>query len=101
MKLVLIPPGDFGMSADYSVTLTKPYRIGATEVTAGQFKQFADAERYKTTAERDRLFPRSFVSFRPASEFPHPKGALITWRVPGWGQCQDEEPVVHLPRDDM
>lgn len=65
-KMVLIPPGEFLMGApnndpdahaqekpQHKVTLTKPFYIGATEVTVGQFRQFVEATNYVTEAERD------------------------------------------------
>jgi formylglycine-generating enzyme required for sulfatase activity len=66
MKLRLIPPGKFRMGApdsdsdampqekpQHSVTLTKPFFIGATEVTVAQFRKFVEATKYVTEAERD------------------------------------------------
>jgi formylglycine-generating enzyme required for sulfatase activity len=52
MKLRLIPPGEFAMTPDYRVTITRPFRIGAHEVTVAQFRAFVKDRRYKTTAER-------------------------------------------------
>ena len=37
----------------HRVTLTKPYRLAAREVTRGQFRQFVDATGYQTDAEKD------------------------------------------------
>lgn len=66
MKLRLIPPGEFLMGAldsdsdampqekpQHTVTLTKPFSIGATEVTVAQFRKFVEATKYVTEAERD------------------------------------------------
>ena len=80
MKLTLIPPGEFLMGStdkdveDYvssgviptfkesftiqalpqhQVTLTKPFRIGQTEVTVGQFRKFVESSGYKTDREQD------------------------------------------------
>src|SRR6185295_1609424 len=36
----------------HRVTIDKPFRLSATEVTIGQFKKFVDATGYKTEAER-------------------------------------------------
>jgi sulfatase modifying factor 1 len=75
MKLVLIPPGEFVQGTprverddlilsgrlpawvavnepQYPIMLTRPFWCAATEVTIGQFKQFADATGYKTEAEK-------------------------------------------------
>src|SRR5690349_5964845 len=42
MKLVLIPPGRFDMGPNgstYRVTISKPFYLGATEVTLGQYRR--------------------------------------------------------------
>jgi formylglycine-generating enzyme required for sulfatase activity len=81
MKMILIPPGEFLMGSTdeqvrtaesianatggshlmgrvrsaerplHRVVITKPFWMGATEVTIGQFKLFAEATGYKTSAE--------------------------------------------------
>ena len=75
MKLRVIPPGQFtmGMTKEEAelvkaedlvaelkrqvptrgVKLTRPYRLGATEVTVGQFRRFVADTKYKTEAETD------------------------------------------------
>ncbi|MBC7820827.1 MAG: SUMF1/EgtB/PvdO family nonheme iron enzyme, partial [Planctomycetaceae bacterium] len=66
MKLQLIPPGEFLMGApdddadaqpaekpQHKVRLTKPFLIGITEVTVGQFRKFVDETKYVTQAESD------------------------------------------------
>src|SRR5262245_35989664 len=43
MKLVFIPAGRFDMGpggSRHRVTLSKPYYLGATEVTLGQYRKF-------------------------------------------------------------
>ena len=75
MKLRLIPPGEFAMGAtqaefdlfkaeeriaelkrqmpEHAVRISRPFRIGVTEVTVGQFRRFVADTKYKTEAERD------------------------------------------------
>src|SRR5262249_47177967 len=73
MKLVLIEPGEFLMGSDDSdkdaeddesvkkadkkekhlVRITKPFYLGETEVTVGQFRKFVEATNYRTDAESD------------------------------------------------
>jgi formylglycine-generating enzyme required for sulfatase activity len=81
LKLVLIPPGEFLMGStpaqiekalaqatalqigadrryiptegpQHRVVLTKPFRLGATEVTIGQFRKFLESSGYTTETER-------------------------------------------------
>ncbi|OVE77284.1 hypothetical protein BVX99_03045, partial [bacterium F16] len=59
MQLVPIKPGTFTMGSDtssksrpaHSVTLSRPFWMGSTEVTYGQFAMFVRDKGYKTTAE--------------------------------------------------
>ena len=66
MKLVRIPAGEFMMGSpdsakwhrdnegpQHRVRITKPFYMGMTEVTVGQFGRFVDATGYKTDPERD------------------------------------------------
>jgi len=39
-------------AGDYHVSITQPFEIATTEVTAGQFAQFVQGTGYKTEAER-------------------------------------------------
>jgi formylglycine-generating enzyme required for sulfatase activity len=66
MKLVLIPAGEFLMGSpagddqaeddekpQHRVPITRPFYLGATEVTRGQFRRFVDELGYRTEAEKD------------------------------------------------
>jgi formylglycine-generating enzyme len=66
MRLRLIPAGEFLMGRSDSdpraawdrnpahrVRITKPFYLGVHEVTVGQFRKFAEGERYQTENERD------------------------------------------------
>jgi formylglycine-generating enzyme required for sulfatase activity/tRNA A-37 threonylcarbamoyl transferase component Bud32 len=108
MKLVLIPPGKFLMgspateklrnpteSPQHEVTISKPFYMGAYEVTVGQFRQFVKATGYKTDAE---------ASGRGAARwFPEEKtfkaDARCNWQNPGWQQ-EDDYPVVCVSWND-
>ena len=65
-KMIVIPPGEFLMGAvdsdadallhekpQHLVRLTKPFAIGATEITNRQFRQFVEATNYVTQAQSD------------------------------------------------
>ena len=66
MKLVLIPAGEFLMGSpdsdkdaqddekpQHRVRITRPFYLGATEVTVGQFRRVVEAAGYQTEAETD------------------------------------------------
>src|SRR5262245_24395978 len=74
MKLVLIPPGRFEMGPNGSrrrVTLAKPYYLGVTEVTLGQYRHFkaahaiAGAEAGFNAPDR----PAAMMSWNDARDF--------------------------------
>lgn len=119
MKLVLIPPGEFRMGMDradieahaklapdvgakmlaescgprHLVRITHPFYIGAYEVTVGQFRAFATASKYKTTAETDGLGGYVYVSGKPVRK------PEINWQNAGYEQAGDE-PVVNVTYAD-
>jgi formylglycine-generating enzyme required for sulfatase activity/tRNA A-37 threonylcarbamoyl transferase component Bud32 len=120
MKLVLIPPGDFLMGStdeqvaqasklaeqnddhftqrrielterpQHRVTLARAFRLGAMEVTLGQFKQFTAAAGYRTEAEVLKATP---VGERPqpqsSSVYRTPSGEIPTWLDPGYAVSVD------------
>jgi eukaryotic-like serine/threonine-protein kinase len=103
MRLILIPPGTFQMGSPESdpnagdeemprhkVTITKPYYLGASPVTRGQFTAFVEAERYKTEAETDGSGAGYSAATRDLDAGPR-----YSWRDPGFAQT-DEEPAVNL-----
>src|SRR5687767_5380208 len=74
MKLALIPPGRFEMGPNgskYRVTLAKPFLMGATEVTMGQYRQFKPGHKVEGADpefnEDDR--PAAQVSWNDAQAF--------------------------------
>ncbi len=121
MLLVPIPAGEFmmgsrlsaaelakrfGLPADaaelfedehprHRVTLTKPFHLGATEVTIGQFRQFVLAESYRTEAETDG---KGGIGFKTATGKieQNPK---YSWKNSGFAQT-DDHPVVNVSWND-
>ncbi|MEO2021195.1 MAG: SUMF1/EgtB/PvdO family nonheme iron enzyme, partial [Pirellulaceae bacterium] len=73
---------------------TKPFYMGVTEITVGQFRQFAEASGYKTEAERGLNHGKPSKGGREMS----------TWRKPmAWRNNymqQEDEPVIHLCWND-
>ena len=74
VKLILIPPGHFTMGPNgstYRVTISKPFYIGSTEITLGQYRHFKSEHRIEGAANEfnadDR--PAAMVSWDEAREF--------------------------------
>ncbi len=83
----------------HRVKLTRPFRIGATEVTVGQFRTFVVATGYRTTAEQNGT---GALAFCPAAEKGLDQFAMnkeCTWRNPGFEQT-DDHPVVCVSWQD-
>jgi formylglycine-generating enzyme required for sulfatase activity len=113
MNLALIPAGEFMMGTAQSpsqivakyggeekwvnneqpchrVRLTKPFYVATCEVTVGQFRQFVEATRYRTDAEREGWSYGGKV-------FQRHDG--YNWRNPGFNQ-DDSHPVVCVSWND-
>jgi formylglycine-generating enzyme required for sulfatase activity len=118
VKLKLIPPGEFMMGSRFSavevakrfgvpvglsldehprhrVTLTKPFYLGATEVTIGQFRQFVLAESYRTEAETDG---KGGYGWPSATGLPE-QNPKYNWKNCGFAQT-DDHPVVNVSWND-
>ena len=90
MTLRLIPAGEFLMGSDESdsdarddekvtgnkhrVRITRPFYLGTTEVTVGQFRRFVESTAFKTEAERDGRggfgWDESATTFRRTRNLP-------------------------------
>ncbi|MDX1964200.1 MAG: SUMF1/EgtB/PvdO family nonheme iron enzyme [Pirellulales bacterium] len=106
MKFALIPAGEFLMGSpkteegrddgetQHRVKITKPFYLGAYEVTRGQFAKFVAETKYQTEAEQDGgaygwdAEKQSFV-----------KDEKFNWRTPGFTQA-DDHPVVCVSWND-
>jgi formylglycine-generating enzyme required for sulfatase activity len=100
LKLKWIPPGRFTLGPNgstYRVTLTKPFYIGATEVTLGQFRKFKADHRLSEAEEPfnsdDR--PTAMVSWEDAKQFcqwlsdlPEERQASRTYALPSESQWE-------------
>jgi formylglycine-generating enzyme required for sulfatase activity len=100
MKLVLIPGGHFDMGpagSKYRVTLRKPFYLGATEVTLGQYRKFKPGHKVPGSAAEfnaaDR--PAAMVSWNDARAFckwlsaqPREKAARRVYGLPTEAQWE-------------
>ena len=101
MKFVRIPAGEFTAGSSVSETerstnetphrvrITKPFWLGATHVTVGQFAAFAKASNYRTAAEREGWAYGAWNE--RAKKWNRLDGG--SWKNPGFPQG-DEHPVV-------
>jgi sulfatase modifying factor 1 len=85
-------------SPAHRVALTKPFDIGATEVTVGQFRAFVEATGYKTDAEKNGGALGCFPNEKNYVDRFH-KADSITWKSPGFEQS-DAHPVVAVSWND-
>lgn len=85
-------------SKSHLVELTRPFAIGRTEVTVGQFRRFVDATGYVTDAERNGGGLGCFPDQEDYVDRFH-KDPAITWRTPGFEQG-DQHPVVAVSWKD-
>lgn len=99
MDMILIPPGEFAMSEVYSVVISKPFRMAATEVTFAQYAQFCTETGYRTAAERVKVGAR-FRTWKPLAGFPQAQDPVHRL-APGWGKYADDQPIGYLTWDDI
>lgn len=123
MKMVLVPAGEFMMGSGESaevlvaafakweskpdvfkdeypqhrVRITRPFYLGAHEVTVGQFHKFVEDSGYKTDAEKNE-------GFQGANGFSFQTGKFgriddLSWRNLGFPQT-DEHPVACVSWND-
>lgn len=92
VKTVLIPPGSFEMYPRYRVAISKPFRLGVTEVTRAQFEAFVDATEYQTTGELAG-------PLKPLGVVIGPKQDSANWRKPGYAPGPDH-PMTHASHAD-
>lgn len=100
LKLVLVPPGQFEMGPNgsrYRVQLARPFYLGATEVTLGQYRQFKPGHMVEQAAEEfnrdDR--PAAMLSWQDARAYcdwlsarPEEKAASRVYALPTEAQWE-------------
>jgi predicted Zn finger-like uncharacterized protein len=111
MKLKLIPAGEFLMGSDetdpdaedkekvdgkkHRVRITKPFYMGATEVTVGQFREFVEKTAYKTDVEKNSKGGWGWNVAKGTYEL----SPNYSWRAPGFPQKADH-PVTLVSWND-
>ncbi len=108
MELKLISAGEFDMgspnkdvlaqedeSPQHEVRISRPFYLGATEVTVGQFRQFVKEAHYQTEAEKNGAGGGGWNQAKAAYE----KDPAYTWLNPGFAQA-DDDPVVLVSWND-
>ncbi|QDU25093.1 Serine/threonine-protein kinase Pkn1 [Anatilimnocola aggregata] len=83
-------------SPQHRVILTKPFAMGATEVTVAQFREFVKASSYRTEAEQYGFGNSGYTTFSDR-ETPDNKGK--SWLNPGY-PLKDEQPVSQVSWND-
>ncbi len=89
---------DYVEAPSFPVKLSKPFLLGATEVTVGEFRQFVEATGYQTDAEKAG---GAFVFF-PQAEEPLERFQRVSgtnWKNPGFEQT-DRHPVTCVSWND-
>ncbi|MFC1596576.1 SUMF1/EgtB/PvdO family nonheme iron enzyme [Planctomycetota bacterium] len=81
----------------HTARISKPFRLAATEVTVGQFKEFVQSTEYETEAEKDGQGGRGFVEV--AGVWTWEQKPDFNWRNPGAEQT-DQHPVVNVSSND-
>ena len=113
MRMTLIPPGEFMMGsseeqvaaimkanndfrhdderAQHPVAITRPFLIGTTEVTIGQFRKFVESTAYLTDADKYGFGDSDQTTLDKAR--PSDKGR--NWKSPGY-PTTDDVPVSQI-----
>jgi formylglycine-generating enzyme required for sulfatase activity len=81
----------------HRVRITKPFYLGAYEVTVSQFGKFVSDSGYKTDAERNKVFEGAFGFDAATGKFRLSKD--YSWHQVGFPQG-DDHPVVNVSHND-
>lgn len=79
----------------HRVRLTRPFLLGKTEITIGQFREFVSATRYVTEAEK---YGSANTSGNVVATSPQKEA--FTWRWPGYNQT-DRDAVSQVTWNDV
>jgi formylglycine-generating enzyme required for sulfatase activity/serine/threonine protein kinase len=79
----------------HRVVITRPYQMGTTEVTVGQFRKFVAATKFVTQAEQSRAGNTSGTSEATDPQFRN----AVTWQNPG-REFTEDSPVTQITWTD-
>ncbi len=110
MRLRLIPAGEFWMGSTkeadpdadddelprHRVQITKPFYLGMTEVTVGQFRKVVESADHKTEPERDG---QGGCGWNEQTKELDGRNPRYSWRFTGFDQA-DDHPVVNVTWND-
>jgi serine/threonine protein kinase len=100
MTFALVPPGVVPLSATCNATISRPFEVGACEVTIGQFRRFVNATRHVTYSET-RPEGAFFLDYEAVGvEGRVRRGPEFKWDTPGYRIVTDDHPVVHVAWSD-
>lgn len=98
----LVPPGEFALSSQCRVRITRPFRLATTEVTVAQFRRFVAATEYVTSAvstgRGSFLLVPNFKPLGGGRELVSNPGS--NWEKPGHQVLDPEQPVCAVSWDD-
>ena len=103
LEMILIPPGEFMMgdrsqspsaqdAPPHLVKITKPFYLGATEITHQQFRSFVYETNYETEAERNGGFGLENGSWRQSTSY--------SWKYVGDLVLEDQSPALSISWND-
>ncbi|WP_298868785.1 bifunctional serine/threonine-protein kinase/formylglycine-generating enzyme family protein, partial [uncultured Gimesia sp.] len=103
LEMMLIPPGEFLMgdssqpqraydAAPHLVKISKPFYLGATEITTQQFRRFVNETKYETDAERNGGYGVENGNWR--------RSTLYSWKYVGELALEDQTPALSISWND-
>jgi eukaryotic-like serine/threonine-protein kinase len=102
LKMVVIPPGELDLIEGVHVQITRPYLLGVSEVTRGQFREFVNRTGHVTMAEtlKDGTYVWKNDTGNGGRKAAMRSGANLNWRTPGYVEPADDDPVIQVTWND-
>jgi formylglycine-generating enzyme required for sulfatase activity len=98
LAMTLIPPGEFGLSTECRVTVSRPFLVSTHEITVGQFKKFVEATGYVTESQRNGK--GGWIMDRTNYHAMQQRRPEFIWTNPGYAVLTDDYPVTQLTWND-